>query len=113
MQMKIDLVKWLNDTMNEKGYQKTLAAFRVYTEFLLQQKRYSNILLMIFSITFIGTILGVYTKLFINKSLPIELYFIQIFINIGMIIGLLIWIIYEENRFRFIRSLMIILVVTP
>lgn len=107
--MKIDIGKWINDSINSKEYQKTLAAFRVYTEFLFQQRRYSNILLTIFSITFIGTIFGVFIKFFINKDLPIEAYFINLFFNISMIAGLLIWIIYEENRFKFIRSLKIIL----
>lgn len=97
------------ESRNSKKYQKTLSAFRVYYEFVTQQRRYSFIILLILAVIIIASIVGIISKVYVNKNLDVYGYSISVLSNLLFVVVILIIGIWEEHRFKIGKSIIIIL----
>jgi hypothetical protein len=108
MWIKKKISEILNSRKSE-DYQRLLASIRVYTSILWQNKNYSNILLIFFTMVLLASIVPVISIYYLKNELFVPYYVYSVSINLLMIIMVLILVIWSEHQFKVLKTLKIII----
>jgi len=108
MAIKKEISKTLGSRKSEE-YQKLLAAIRVYASILWQNKIYSNILLVTFIMIFFAATLPFVSIYYLHHEINMTYYLYSTIFNLIPLFFMLIFIMWAEHQFKFLKSLKIII----